>query len=441
LSGGLRQLRECNAQRGSRIAFRDINDNAASAEEPKLQDLPSEAIGTKVGELVSGCVGRHARAAHPPPPPRKPAFALALSGGGFRATLASIGVLRFLADAGLLERVRYVSSVSGGSIANGVFAVRYRMLEKDGFSTESFVELVEAPVVQRITSASLAATVVRNLWRAVAAPTRTTVLADKLDDWFFEGCALSQLSSNCRFIFNAANLTTGVRFGFERDVIGDWVVGNVSTKSLGIRVADAVAASAAVPGFFAPYTPKVAFPCQEGRVPKIVDGGAYENTGLEPVDHLDGDEACLGAMNAGGIFRTGPFGKIPILRDLMRSEALLYRQSTALRARSMVEAFKAWEDARRSGIAPPRQARRGVLFGLATTLEGPTPDWDESGPRPERKDLRLMLATLPTSLGQFPIERARELVYRGWWLTGAALSKFHPDLVPPGAAPVWQRLV
>jgi hypothetical protein len=32
---------------------------------------------------------------------------------------------------------------------------------------------------------------------------------------------LEQLSANCRFVFDAADLITGVCFGFERDVFGD----------------------------------------------------------------------------------------------------------------------------------------------------------------------------------------------------------------------------
>jgi predicted acylesterase/phospholipase RssA len=41
---------------------------------------------------------------------------LALSGGGFRATLYHLGALRFLRDAGILPRVSHITSVSGGSI-------------------------------------------------------------------------------------------------------------------------------------------------------------------------------------------------------------------------------------------------------------------------------------------------------------------------------------
>ncbi|MGI9241553.1 MAG: patatin-like phospholipase family protein [Verrucomicrobiales bacterium] len=41
---------------------------------------------------------------------------LALSGGGFRATLYHLGVVRFLRDAGALPHVTDIASVSGGSI-------------------------------------------------------------------------------------------------------------------------------------------------------------------------------------------------------------------------------------------------------------------------------------------------------------------------------------
>src|SRR5436190_7536640 len=41
---------------------------------------------------------------------------LALSGGGFRATLFHLGVVRFLRDAGALQEISEIASVSGGSI-------------------------------------------------------------------------------------------------------------------------------------------------------------------------------------------------------------------------------------------------------------------------------------------------------------------------------------
>jgi predicted acylesterase/phospholipase RssA len=41
---------------------------------------------------------------------------LALSGGGFRASLYHLGLVRFLRDAGILPQVSHITSVSGGSV-------------------------------------------------------------------------------------------------------------------------------------------------------------------------------------------------------------------------------------------------------------------------------------------------------------------------------------
>ncbi|TGT51788.1 patatin-like phospholipase family protein, partial [Mesorhizobium sp. M00.F.Ca.ET.170.01.1.1] len=48
---------------------------------------------------------------------------LCLSGGGYRAMLFHAGVLCRLNEAGLLQKIDMVSSVSGGSIAAGLLAV------------------------------------------------------------------------------------------------------------------------------------------------------------------------------------------------------------------------------------------------------------------------------------------------------------------------------
>ena len=52
-------------------------------------------------------------------------FGLALSGGGFRATLYHLGVIRFLRDAGALQNVTNIASVSGGSILSAHLALNW----------------------------------------------------------------------------------------------------------------------------------------------------------------------------------------------------------------------------------------------------------------------------------------------------------------------------
>src|SRR5258708_6302414 len=51
-------------------------------------------------------------------------FAVALSGGGHRATLATLGSLMAIIDRGLGPKIIQVSSVSGGSITNAFVAQR-----------------------------------------------------------------------------------------------------------------------------------------------------------------------------------------------------------------------------------------------------------------------------------------------------------------------------
>ena len=52
---------------------------------------------------------------------------LALSGGGFRATLYHLGLVRFLRDAGLLRQVTHITSVSGGSIIAAHLALNWNL--------------------------------------------------------------------------------------------------------------------------------------------------------------------------------------------------------------------------------------------------------------------------------------------------------------------------
>ncbi len=398
--------------------------------------LPPQTIGTARRNLIEPC-GDHPS---PPYPQREPedAIALSFSGGGWRAALTAAGALRFLADAGLLERVRWVSSVSGGSITNGLLAVSYEDLEQAGFDPELVDERVLGRLLWGARDESLTWALLLNAWRALGPMTRTDVLALLLDRWFFSERRLGSLSPDCRFTFNAANETTGARFGFDRDFVGDYVIGRIPTAETTVRVATAVAASASVPGpFAATRFRNLSFPCGAGSDVRLLDGGVYDNLGLESIDGLWGP--CLIVVSAGGVLRTGMSGlisKLPIIRDLKRSSALLYRQATTLRVRTMIERFRAWEDAKRSGRTPPDYGRQGVLFGLATTLDQPAAAWVAKNPAPTSDGERL--AEVKTTFSRLPGEICEQLVYRGWWLTGASLATFHPQVL--GELPSWRPL-
>lgn len=385
--------------------------------------VDSPAMGA--GLSVAPC-GDDLRPAAPPPSERP--VALTLSGGGFRATLAGLGVIRLLADAGLLSDLRYVSSVSGGSVSHGMLAAAWPAVSKQGHTPAAVDRHVIEPVVAQVSRRSLKVALIRSIWRTVGATTRTDLLARRFDEWFFDGLTLDRLDPGIRWIVNAANLISGVRFGFERDVLGDYTIGLAATAGTGIRLSQAVAASAAVPGLFAPMTlTGVRFPCAT-TPPVLLDGGTYDNTGIEALNSERYRDVFLVSLNAGGLLRPGPYGSIPLVRDLARANSLLYRQSTTLRTRTMVERFQRGREAP-AGPLPPG-ARRGVLTGLATSFppDGPAGlrAWRSSFPE-VRAHAGRDLALMPTVFDQVDEGLCRALVYRGWWLAGAALAMYHPE--------------
>ena len=373
------------------------------------------------------------RGEEPPKPPLNDSrLAVTLSGGGFRATLAGVGALRLLADAGLLGQLGYLSSVSGGSITNGMTAKAWPKLSKADFATKAFDEEVTEPLVRRISGGSLKFALLRNFWRTFGKDTRTDLLADRFDEWFFEGMQLEDLDEGVRWIISAANLVTGARFGFEREVLGDYTIGLRPTAGSGLRISQAVAASAAVPGSFAPVVmDRLDFPCAN-EAPVLLDGGVYDNTGLEALDSERYRHTFLCTMNAGGLLQPGYTGRIPIVRDLSRSNSLLYRQSTALRTRDMVARFRRGEGLPLDQPLP-EGARRGVLVALATDFDrvnkGRIADWIAA--HPERRSYRDQdLALVPTVFDKLDEGLCRALIHRGWWLVGAALAAYHPERLP-----------
>lgn len=388
--------------------------------------VDSPAIGTGLRQQPCGDALRPAD-----PLPSVTPLAVTMSGGGFRATLPAVGVIRLLADAGMLADLRYVSSVSGGSLANGIVAVNWSKLRREGFSSRAVDDLVIEPLVKRISGKSLKFSLVMGAWRTLGPLTRTELLARRFDEWFFGGLELTDLDPDVRWVVNAANMTTGVRFTFERDVLGDYTIGLIPTAGTGIRLSLAVAASAAVPGAFAPVVlDHLEFPCGAYR-PVLLDGGAYDNTGLEALSGKRYRQAFIVTLNAGGLLRPGAFGRFPVVRDLARANSLLYRQSTTLRTRTMIDQF---ERGRQVGTGTlPEGARRGVLFALATDFLEPSlgnlAEWRARFPE-HRTYGGEDLALVPTVFDKLEAKLCRALVYRGWWLAGAALAAYHPDRLP-----------
>jgi NTE family protein len=229
------------------------------------------------------------------------AIGLCLSGGGYRATLFHTGVIIRLNELGLLSRLARISSVSGGSITNGILAMNW---DKLGFrnagdiaSDDAIRKALIQPVLE-LTGQTL--DVSGGLLGLLPWNSAGNVLAGKYDDIMFKGLKLRDLSRSPTapmFIFNATNLQTGGRFEFTRDHLAD-------SRALYLEdhqalVSEAVAASSAFPPVLSPLrldlrgqnVPKSSF-VEAGSVnddpelrkrPVLIDGGVYDNLGLEGI--------------------------------------------------------------------------------------------------------------------------------------------------------------
>ena len=143
----------------------DMTNGSSGASKLPVGISPRRA-GVTVSGIAGPCAQTWARREPLLPTGPEPCFAVALSGGGFRATLSGLGVLRFFAAAGLLGHVRVVSSVSGGGVASGLLAIRYHAIADAGFTLEAFDDQVVRPLVATVSRRSLAWYLVANLWRA-----------------------------------------------------------------------------------------------------------------------------------------------------------------------------------------------------------------------------------------------------------------------------------
>lgn len=116
---------------------------------------PNEPVVAKAAKALDAFVGSAAA--------RESAFigkvGLALSGGGFRASLFHIGVLAKLAELDVLRRVEVLSCVSGGSIIGAHYYLQLReTMETEGLENLNEIELRDAYIrlVRRVAADFLA---------------------------------------------------------------------------------------------------------------------------------------------------------------------------------------------------------------------------------------------------------------------------------------------
>ena len=170
---------------------------------------------------------------------------LALSGGGFRATVFHLGVLARLAEENRLEDVTFISTVSGGSLCAGL------VYAQSNFSWPTSSDLVDKVIPKARELLTTQDLQLGLIWRALRSP--LNIFETKADDlsalmrerWGITA-SLRDLSKQPRWMINATCYETGRNWRFERFRMGDYKFGY--THDTNIPLSDAMAASAGFPG-------------------------------------------------------------------------------------------------------------------------------------------------------------------------------------------------
>lgn len=221
---------------------------------------------------------------------------LALSGGGFRATLYHLGLVRFLRDAGFLKQVTHITSVSGGSIMAAHLALnwdQYNGSEKEfDQAAAQLLDFTRLDVRNRILRRYPLALLLRGARRLLGLSnrklTRTGLLEYHYQSFLYGDKSLFELPESPQLHILSTNLSEGCLCSFNRD--GLWMMQvkaerpHIERIRVGLMtVAMAVTASSAFPGFFPPFEltgRDVGARGGEFGRQAYTDGGVYDNLGV-----------------------------------------------------------------------------------------------------------------------------------------------------------------
>lgn len=256
---------------------------------------------------------------------------LALSGGGFRASLFHIGVLERLAELDILRHVGVISSVSGGSILAMHYYIKLKKLLEEKHDSdivrEDYIALVKElkqeftdgvkvnirmqaiATVCTSTTKALGEQYQKNLFDRASdkAPKKMRELYIKPRGWSEDVFKphfhnLELINKVPILIINATAQNNGHNWRFTASGMGEnpYMYDSTTDKNIVYEyrryedfpppynetsIGDAVAASSAVPGLFDPIEMKGIYP---DTTIALSDGGVYDNQGIASII----DEEC-----------------------------------------------------------------------------------------------------------------------------------------------------
>lgn len=352
------------------------------------------------------------------PHKRDSGIGLSLSGGGYRATLFHIGSLRRLAETGVLEQIKHVSSVSGGSITAGVLASDWaRHPQSDALSRVTRV----SDILREFCSHTIDT---QTIIGGMLTPFRrvSDVLASKYDHALFDGLLLSQLpAEGPRFTFCSTNLQTGRLVHLTRDRIVDYRIG---WSTLDVALARAVAASSAFPPFLSPVeidTRQAQWKptshstlTNDDRFSKrlyLTDGGAYDNMGLEAIWK---DYQNILVSDAGAPFVNSEHPATDWFSQLHAAFEIATDQARGARKRWLIDQFQRHEQ------DPADGGPNGTYWGIATQIA----DYQLGDALPVSEKSITELASMRTRLDAFSDTEQKRLINWGYAVCDAGIRRW-----------------
>jgi NTE family protein len=367
------------------------------------------------------------------------AIGICVSGGGYRASLFHAGAFLRMNELGLLGRAARIASVSGGSITTGVLAMNWDKIDWGADQQASHDDMIAHLVKPVDKACDTSIDVGIGIAGFLPGISAGNALARSYDRNIFDGLRINKITDKVRFIFCAANLQTGGLTRFTRDYVADWQAFRSTTHN--IRLSEAVASSSAFPPVLSPVRlsldgETVTFP--EGgtlndpdlrKTPILVDGGVYDNLGLEPIWKRCG--VIIGS-NAGG--NNAPKSGRFLTGHMVRVVMSMLDVTVNWRERMLVNLYThALEDgiAERIGaywtIATDHQNYQSTDGGLTDTWTGAKPD----------KALLDKARDLPTRLRAFSKSERRAAMLAGYAHADASIRRhLLPDAPAPTDAPV-----
>lgn len=172
--------------------------------------------------------------------------ALALSGGGYRASVFHLGVLSRLACEEQLENVTFLSTVSGGSLVTGLL---FTLNENSWPTSQQYLEKVLPAARKLFTTTDLQKSLLQMVSQDLFLlfDSRAKALTRLIQEQWGVTIKVSELPKSPRWMINATCYETGKNWRFERFRMGDYLFGYTNDTDQ-VKLADAMTASAGFPG-------------------------------------------------------------------------------------------------------------------------------------------------------------------------------------------------